>query len=337
MKLNLKKSLLLVIIILGVLVTQIKFKYKEYNLPNNIRVLHSDDNNLYVQKKEDNNIYIYDLDKGNLNKYKKPIYGEKIINMVFSDDWIVWIEESNLEYKILYENIDTGNISEINNMTPSYIPTISIDNDYLVYSRLNESNFELVLLNLMDKDLVILETLNSESNEKISIPSISENLIVWSKSNGNYSNLSSNIYMYDISKDSKILLSENNSIIKPQIKNNIIIATNIKDNSDFTESYLTKYDLKNSKWNEFISNKSKVYNDVKNLSVDDPLIGENYISWWDNYSNKLILYDIKKEKTITLKKEKPNEIKQIYFLKDNIIVYRIENDNGSEHKCIKIK
>ena len=76
--------------------------------------------------------------------------------------------------------------------------------------------------------------------------------------------------MYDISKDSKILLSENNSIIKPQIKNNIIIATNIKDNSDFTESYLTKYDLKNSKWNEFISNKSKVYNDVKNLSVDDP-------------------------------------------------------------------
>lgn len=59
MKLNLKKSLLLVIIILGVLVTQIKFKYKEYNLPNNIRVLHADDNNLYVQKKEDNNIYIY--------------------------------------------------------------------------------------------------------------------------------------------------------------------------------------------------------------------------------------------------------------------------------------
>lgn len=51
MKLNLKKSLLLVIIILGVLVTQIKFKYKEYNLPNNIRVLHADDNNLYVQKK----------------------------------------------------------------------------------------------------------------------------------------------------------------------------------------------------------------------------------------------------------------------------------------------
>ncbi|WP_160680722.1 hypothetical protein [Clostridium sp. C8-1-8] len=314
-------------------------KTLEYTLPNDTRVIDIlDKNNFYIQKKNDNCIYLYNLKTKIFSPIIKPVNNGEIVDARFSNHWSIWTQFHNGLYTIYSQYKSTTHINEINGAKAENQPVISLDNDYLVYSVTDKEKSSIILFNLNDKKSITLDSKSKNDKDIFSQPDISNNLIVWSKSKNVNNSIYSNVYCYNIRENKKDLLSENLPILKPKIDNNIIVATKVKSNTEYTESCISIYDFNKKSWSDLIDENSEIYHGMKNVSIDDPLISSKYITWWDNYSSKIYLYDIKNCKVLDISSDKTSDlINQAYLMRDNLIFYRSVNKNNElSHKCLII-
>lgn len=318
-------------------------KYDEYDLPYNISVVDLiDSNNIFIKKNNDSNIYKYNIKTNDYILFKKPqIQGNNITTMQISKKWVAWIEANDNEQILYTENRKSKKVSKL--LENNY-QILQLNNNFLIYLKTDTNKIYLILkdLDATNKE-IILDNKDVNGVTNITIPSISNCKVVWSKDkllDENRKLISSTVYMYDIKSKQKRIISNQANIFKPKINNDIIVGTCLKSNDNYTESYLTKYNLESNKWENIISQKSDIYKNLKYVSIDDPIVDDNKMTWWDNYSKNMYLYNFKnKEITILNKKNSNNQINQIYFMKNNIIFYRIASKDNSKQfqKCIVLK
>lgn len=333
---------LLVVVIISIIITSIISKdYYTYDLPNNITVMDLlDSKNIFVKKKDDNNIYKYNLKTNACDLFKKAQFTKgDIVNIKVTDKWIVWIEEQNDKQTIYTENRKSNKITSL---YESNSQIIQIDKEYLLYLKVDTNKTYIILKNLNSDKEITLDEKRIDDNLNMSIPHISNNKVVWSKDSFDKSTnlLLSNVLLYDINTQQKKIVSNQSNIDKPIIYNDILIATRLESNKDYTKTSLVMYDFNKSIWNKLISQESDIYKNLKNVSIDDPIYDDNLLSWWDNYSTNMYIYNIKNKKTTNLTKDTElNKINQIYFIKNNIIFYRSVNSENTiqAHKCIVFK
>lgn len=333
--------LILIIIAISIIIINHTFpkQFDEYNMPYNITVTDIyDKNNVLIIKNDDNNIYIFNLRNNSCKLFKKPqIAGDKIVNMKLSNKWIVWMEEKNNHNLIYSENRQSHKIMEIGNCD---CKTIQLYNNFVVYGMAYTTKVEILLkdLNTTTNEITLDEKLNDDQTN-ISIPDISDNKVVWSKDKFEKSTnlISADIYMYDITTHQKKIISKQSNIFKPKINGNKIIGTCIESNKNYTKSLLSIYDSKENKWNKLISQESDIYKNLKYVSIDDPIIDHDLLTWWDNYSKNMYIYNIKENKFVNINSYTQNDnVNQIYFLKNKMIFFRSTNgDNTIQiQKCI---
>lgn len=338
---KLKKLIILalLIIIVGILILTCNFNKKsiEFSLPYNISVLDLIDNeNAYILKNNDGYIYIYNFKKETYKTFLKPkLANSKIVSMKISKQWLVWVEQSGNNSILFAQNRNTNNVLKI---YESQNQIIGLQGNKLLYCKYDSDNIYSVLRNLNDDTEIILDQKDSSSKYNISIPYIYNNTIVWSKSI--YDNISgkliSNVFLYDINTQKKQIISANSSIEKPIIENNIIIATNLDDNKSYTKTSLVVYNNKKENWNKLVSQDSSIYKNKKYVSIDNPILDGNLLSWWDNHSKDMYLYDFSSNSFKTIETNKQTTIGSIYLIKDNWIFFKAKDDADAIkiHKCI---
>ncbi|RXI41551.1 hypothetical protein DP129_00995 [Clostridium tetani] len=333
------KILSIIIILTIFLITIIviknnKLSFTKYTLPTDIKVIDCiNSSNFYVEKKGQSGIYNFNLKTKSLD----PFFMPDTLNSVCKD-YFVWIEKDANCYYIITQDILDGNKEIVDKYETKVEPFIELDKNknLLLYSKLNGDYIEIIFKDLNTNTSKSLDRKNINDPSLISNVSISNKYIVWSKHTGDLNNINSSIYLYDIESGLKQTIANNCNMVKPMIKNNILIATKFKKNLNYTESILVKYNFSNSTWSDFISTESNLYKNLKNVSIDDPIIGEKYLSWWDNWSNNIHIYNINKNKFLSLYKNDTEVIKQVYFIKDRLIFYRELVDGKNYHKLIII-
>lgn len=318
-----------------------KEKISEYVIPNNLHVIEViDDKNMYVKDLDKNNICTYNVENKVLKDLNLCNSKSSIVNTKISDKWISWIESNDVEgdtgiiyvqkkehgQKIMIEEVKDSNLN------------ISLDGDNLVYCVREDDGIRIKLINLENMKKIVLDSVRKDETSFFSFPVISNNKVVWSRID-NSKKIKASIYLYLVDSDKTISLSSESNLLKPTIKDNMIMATRIEDNSKYTKSSIVKYNDQKKRWDIVIDDNKDIYKDLKDVSIDDPIISSEYIGWWDNYSKGLNLYNVKENEIETILPKKEKEHNQVYFIKKNMVFFRQFNFEKNEklNKMIVIK
>ncbi len=195
------------------------------------------------------------------------------------------------------------------------------------------------MYDLSKKSVEIIDSNKDYTDGFYSHPKIYNNLISWSESkcSADWSEKGS-IYIYNIDKKEKQLVTTGTDILWPYIYGHFI-AARVKPNGQNTDSSIVLYDLnKKDGWHTVVSPKSYDYKDEKYVEMLMPSINGSYLIWQDNVRAKILVYNYMSNKMYNLAHKVSNDYTVSCIGIYNNVLFWYEADNkNSVHKYAVLK
>lgn len=320
-----------------------KLKYT-YEVPNTLNIWDIiSESQLLIE--EDNKLKLYDLNTNKSNKELVNISkGHSVVNAKAFHDGLIWIEcneNDRKNNKIFIKYFEDNSVNELDVSNSDIIPSISVSSRYITYYIVdNKDNINIKLFDLKDKSSKVISTykLNNEGNKiYISAPNTDNKQVVWSGT----INDKSTVYSYSIESDIKRVLSKDNIVSNPVVKDNRIFAIQKNDffdselNCDYASDFIVKYNVENDTWNRFEEGRINNYIETPMESVIKLLDDEGPLSWVSTFFVKNV-YDIKNSEFISVEKEGADLITNIQLVKNNVIYYTTSDYEDKKSSLIYI-
>ena len=266
----------------------------------------------------ENKFQLIEIKTGNMKDLYILQNGQRAVSYKYDNSSIVWAEDGEIEmnniigknWGIYCYNILTGEILEIekeNELTTppdrGYCATPNIfdfKDDYVAYIlRQNYKSSEYSLLKLYDvktKETLIVDSLEFNEYVWFSIPSISNENLVYSVSNAQPETFREfgEIYIYDIENKQKNKLETDINVLCPLVYNDYIICR-LKPNGENENSEIYVYNISKNEWQARISNTNPLYDDyiVKPFELINLEIDNNMFIWDETtYGMALGIFDL---------------------------------------------
>lgn len=292
--------------------------------PGNIYYVFKDSSGIYgIKDSPGGGVDIYDVSSGKTSTFLKPIKSENRINAFCrSGAYVIWEEGSpsgedkegtGSTYSwALYLRKD-NRILKIDENSPLELDTdaqvsvfpekISAYGNYFVYKTydtLPENNQKGLVIKLYDiageksKNILYLADIK---NTDVSEPYVYKNYVVWSEADVTVgydgADVKSDIYLYNISTESCIKVTNGETLINPLIwEDYIICSSRSSDDNTLILLNFTTGHRKNIVLSDFSVSPSR--------EVLDYSVGSGYVAWNTSYMDSVRVYDIKSDKIYSL-------------------------------------
>jgi|GEM_PF-3744264 len=316
-----------------------KFNYT-YKIDSEIDVKGIIDENNIIIKDEEN------LVKYNLKKMKKENVlasvqdGYNVHSVNTFDDGIIWIETRDtpdISNKIYIKYYDSDSILLIDESTNKILPQLSVSGNEMVYYIVDDKLFSIKMVDLESGEKNTVASYESSNNKRyISQPSINDYYIVWSCMETE----KSTIYIYDIETNNIKVLSDDELLYNPVLKNNNLLA--IKQNIYFDEeindsyssNYIVEFNSTSKTWTKFKENTISEYVFEPKESIFSLAVNSELLYWTSSLRNGNYVYNFTNDECIPIIKEGYNTNTSIIFSKKNIIYYEVTINENEKLKFI---